>query len=850
MIFIFNMACREMRASWRRLILFFLCIAIGVAAMVSVKSFTDHLAVAMTRQARSLMSADVRIETNRPWPADGSALLRRMTSSSRVTDYTEVIETETMARLVNAADSRPVMIQVRGVQDRFPLHGDVRLASGAVYSHALLDNRGTLVSPALLTRLGVKVGDSIAIGSHTFEIRAAADRVPGSLLNFNPIPRVIVDYDAVEAAGLTGFGSRVRYLWLYMTRDGEEGAFAQEIGREFRRIKLGIPVGIGTFRYIENWLNASLANFEGFTGLIGFAILVLGGIGIASVTRVFIQQKLKTIAILKCLGGRNVRVLGAYLTQTIALGLGGSLLGLVLAHLVTIVGVSYLDPLSPLSLRAGLTLKAVAEGVGIGMLITVLFSLPALLEIRRTKPNVLLRRDLERPAFDWVQLIARVILAAAIGGVAFWQAGNYPGTRRLIGGVAATALALNVAGAGLIATLRRARRLPASFALRYGIMSLCRPGNQTKVVLFAVGIGALFILSVRLRLLDTQSEYRLDLSALSADMFFIDIQNDQKSAAETALASLGARDVRLAPVVRLRMVGHKRGPNHDPNDRPDAAAAKRIGGEHRVSYRQALDPSETIAAGQFWAGSPSTVPEISLEESQASWWNVKVGDLLYFEILGKRIEAKVTSLRRLERRVRSMSPLTQFNLLFRPGVLESAPHTFIGALKGPPPGDDRARLQNAFVEAFPNVTLVDALDEIQEVRKRIGDLSVALTVLGGFVSGCGALILIGSIAVTRYQRVYEAAILKTIGARKSILVRMTLIEYGVLGLVAGSIGSVASIVLIWAMSATGAIRIPWRLHPALNIIGIVLTVLLVMVVGVASTWNVLVTKPIGTLREQ
>jgi putative ABC transport system permease protein len=579
------------------------------------------------------------------------------------------------------------------------------------------------------------------------------------------------------------------------------------------------------------------------------AILVLGGIGIASVTRVFVQQKLKTIAILKCLGGRNVRVLGAYLTQTIALGLGGSLLGLVFAYLVSVVGLSYVEPLGPLSLRAGLTVRAMAEGVGIGMLITVMFSLPALLEIRRTKPNVLLRRDLERPAFDWVQLIARVLLAGAIAGLAIWQAGSYPGTRRLIGGVAATALALNVAGAGLIAALRRARRLPASFALRYGIMSLCRPGNQTKVVLFAVGIGALFILSVRLRLLDIQSEYQLDLSALSADMFFIDIQNDQRDAAETALASLGARDVRLAPVVRLRVVGSKWGPNHDPNDRQDVAA-KRIGGEQRVSYRQALDPSETIVAGQFWDGSPSAEPEISLEESQASWWNLEVGDSLFFEILGRRIEARVTSLRRLERRVRSMSPLTQFNVLFRPGMLESAPHTYIGALKGPPPGDERARLQNAFVAAFPNVTLVDALDEIQEVRKRIADLSVALTTLGGFVSGCGALILIGSIAVTRYQRVYEAAILKTIGARKSILVRTTLIEYGVLGLVAGCIGSAASIVLIRAMSATGALQIPWRLHPAVNIIGILLTVLLVMVVGVVSTWNVLVAKPIGTLREQ
>jgi putative ABC transport system permease protein len=793
------------------------------------------------------MAADVRVETNQPWPADASALLNRFTGSPRVIDYTEVIETETMARRADSRDSRPVMIQVRGVRDTFPLYGVVRLISGASYSHAMLENRGAIAPPALLTRLEIQVGDAITVGSRTFVIRGVADRIPGSAINFSPIPRVLVDYEAVEEAGLTTFGSRIRYIWNYKTLEGQEGQFVQELGREIKLIKLN--VGIGTFRYIENWLTRSVANSEGFTGLIGVAILVLGGIGIASVMRVFIQQKIRTIAILKCLGGRNLRVLGAYLAQTLALGLGGSLLGLALAHVVTVVGASYAAPLIPLDVRSGLTWGAVVEGVSVGMVITVLFSLPALLEIRRTKPNVLLRREQVPPAFDWVQLVARVLLAAGVVVLAIWQAGSFPGTRVLVGGIAATALVLNVAGSGLIATLRRVRRLPTSFSLRYGVMSLCRPGNQTKVVLFAVGIATLFIVSVRLRLMDLQSEYRLDLGSLSADMFFIDIQNDQKAAAETALASLGARDVRLAPVVRARLVGLKSGPDQVSRDR--AELLKRgIFGEQRMSYRQALDPSETIVGGRFWDPTPSTEPEVSIEADQASRWSLEVGDTLMFDILARRIEAKVTSIRRLERRVRSMSPLTQFNILFRPGVLESAPHMFIGALKGPTPGEDRARLQNAFVEAFPNVTLVDALDEIQEIRNRIADLSVALTILGAFVSGCGVLILIGSIAVTRFQRVYEAAIMKTIGARKMILVRMTLIEYGVLGLLAGGIGSAASIALTWAMTATGAARVPWHLHPAVNIFGIVLTVLLVTAVGVFSTWNVLTAKPLGTLREQ
>ena len=361
-----------------------------------------------------------------------------MTSSSRVTDYTEVIETETMARLVNAADSRPVMIQVRVCEGSVspPWRSAARIGRRLLACAAGQPWRHGIACPADPPRRQGRGFHRDRLG--TFEIRAAADRVPGSLMNFNPMPRVIVDYDAVEAAGLTGFGSRVRYLWLYKTRDGEEVAFAQEVGREFRRIKLGIPVGVGTFRYIEDWLNASLANFEGFTGLIGVAILVLGGIGIASVTRVFVQQKLKTIAILKCLGGRNVRVLGAYLTQTVALGLGGSLLGLVFAYLVSVCRRSaHVEPLSPLSLRArDSTVRASGRGRRRRYAHHGHVLVAGAVEIRRTKPNVLLRRDLGAAG---LRLGSTDAPACSSPGRSpdsrgFGRRAGYPGTRRLIGG--------------------------------------------------------------------------------------------------------------------------------------------------------------------------------------------------------------------------------------------------------------------------------------------------------------------------------------------------------------------------------------------------------------------------------
>jgi putative ABC transport system permease protein len=204
----------------------------------------------------------------------------------------------------------------------------------------------------------------------------------------------------------------------------------------------------------------------------------------------------------------------------------------------------------------------------------------------------------------------------------------------------------------------------------------------------------------------------------------------------------------------------------------------------------------------------------------------------------------------VDRRVRSFSAFKQFDVIFRPGALEKAPHRFVAALKGPRAAAARAELQNAVVEALPNVTLFDALDEINEIRHRIAEASRLVTILGAFVSACGILILAGSITVTTFQRTYEAAILKTVGARRGVLVKIAMIEYGVLGFLAGLIGSTAAIALTWVMTTYIRVDYTWQFRPAINIVAVVLTVLLVTTVGVLASWDVLVKKPLGVLREQ
>jgi putative ABC transport system permease protein len=841
--FVVLMAWREVRASWRRLILFFLCIALGVGAMVSLRSFTKVFASSVARDSRMLLSGDVRVESVEPWSAEQIEVLTRHGAAPQVEGQARIIETQTIVRAESVPDARPLMVELRGVDAAFPLRGQVRLADGMAYSHQLLAGRGILVSAAVLQRLGLRVGDRVVIGTLPLTVRGVIERIPGNALNFSPMPRVAVNYEDVEAAGLTGFGSRVRYQWLFKVPDGQELAFAQGIGREYRSRQIRGPVG--TFHFVENWLTSSLANIDGFLSLIGLSIVVLGGIGIASVTRVFVQQRVKTVAILKCLGGRSRRVLGAYVAQTVSLAFLGSLFGLVLAQGITSGLAGYASRRLPIDVDPRLASIACIQGVGVGVLIALLFALPPLLDIRDVKPILVLRQDEGgRRRFDWLKIVTQLAIMGAIALLAGWMAGTYRNASLFVGGIAATVVILHVAGTALTMMLSRLRRLP-SFVLRQGIGSLYRPGNQTRVTLFTVGLGALFVIAVRLFQVNMQQAYTLDLSDMTADMFFIDVQPGQRDEIEASLKRSGATDVTMMPVSRGRLVGITRHPSNSAR-----VPVNRIGGEYRMTYRQSLDPNETVLDGQFWTAAASREPELSLQEGLANLWMLRIGDALIFDIAGRRIEAKVTSVRRLGRGARTLSYLARADILFRPGTLESLPHTFVGGAKGPADGAARGRLQNDVLSRFPSVTLVDALDDIAEVRKRVADLSAAVSFLGGFVLICGVMILVGSVAMTKMHRLYEAALLKTLGAKRRVLIRITMIEYGVLGLLAGIIGSASSIAVTWGISRFGNRPIPWDVHPWINLIGAAATAVVVVLVGVAATWDVVARKPLGILREQ
>ncbi|MGE0129798.1 MAG: ABC transporter permease [Blastocatellales bacterium] len=849
MKFVVKLAWREMRASWHRLLFFFICIAVGVGSIVALRSLVQNVKAAVGRESRSLLTADVQASSGSPWNAETKAVLERYYKSPEVEAHTETLETATMLRSVSNTNTPPKMVELKAVQPQFPFYGEMGLAGGAKYSHGLLKDRGALVKQNLLTALNLKIGDQVRIGDLDFTVRGVVESEPGSGMNaFSFGPRVIVDYDDAVAAGVNKLGSRVRYRALFKTREGGMEPLLAGLQRDLRKQS---HVGVRSFRYSQDRMSESLTQVEDYLSLIGLIILVLGGIGISSVTRVFVEQKMKTIAILKCLGGKNTRVLGAYLAQILTLGLLGSLMGLLFAKVVTTLLPKVFASSIPFNVEFGLTLQAALQGLGVGMLISLLFSLVPLLEIRRIKPILVLRSltAAGKRRFDWVRLFAGLLVVIGLIALASWQAGSLRIGGIFLAALAGMTLTLDLAAVVLMKFVRGFKHVP-SFSVRQGINSLYRPGNQTRTILIAVGLGVFFVVAVRSLQLNLRQEFALDMNALRADMYLIEIQPDQRAGVEEIAAKYMGSKPQIIPTISARIAKISRGEANLDSVRPGENRGGRVGmmgREYIVTYRSHVEDSEKVIAGKFWDSAlpAGSEPEVSIEELLHRELGLNVGDTMTFNVQGRQITARVANIREVDWR----NARTGFLVVFRPGPLDKAPAKFISAIKGPADTTQRAQMQRDLVDKYPNVSVVDVRDIIEIARGIVQNVSLAVSFVGGFVFLSGLLILIGSIAMTKFHRLYESAILKTLGAKRKLIIATLLVEYGALGLLAGLLGSSAAIALTWAVSKH-ALKLNWHFIPSVNLLGVAVAAVLVVVVGVLSSWDVMIKKPLGILRAE
>jgi putative ABC transport system permease protein len=861
--FVLKMLGRELRSSWRRLLFFFVCVAVGVGAIVAIRSVIQSVRTGLMSEARSIIASDVLISTNRPWTNEVLTALGQRLATDEVLDRMDAIETATMVRAEGGAEAAR-MVELRGVQSKFPFYGRVVLVDGQTFSHDLLRGHGALVRPELLTQLGTKVGGRLIIGGQPFTIRGVIAQEPGRRVGaFSFGSRVLIDYDDLRATELLAFGSRASYQILLRVREQAVESMTRDLRRDFR----DRFVQARSYRSTEDDIGEDLMRAENYLSLVGFVMVVLGGIGVWSVTRVFVKQKLRSVAILKCVGATANQILATYVAQVLLLGIGGSLLGVGIAA----VAIAAIPPSAAAAfgnVSYGLTLSAALQGLAVGLLVSLLFSLVPLLEVRRVKPLLLLRAldTLSPPpavARGWrnrmipnwlrradpVQIAAAALVTAALVALAAWQASSIQVALVVCGGFAGIALVLHGAGAVLVRAVRPLAATPY-FPLRHAVGSLRRPGNQTRVILLAVGLGSFFVLGVRALQANLLEQFSVQLRRSGADMFLIDIQQDQAEGVRTFFRDAGIAELQLIPVLRARVTA-VRGSETNFESYADVRGRGGLGREYVITYRDRLEPNETLLEGQFWTGKPplpadATELEVSIEKNIRDRARIRPGDVMRFDVLGRVVQARVTSVREVEW---GDARNGGFMFVFRPGSLERAPHTYIATLKAPEDPVARARLQRDLVTRYPNVSAIDVREVLASIQSVVDNVTFAISIVGTVALASGALILIGAVAMTKFQRVYEAAILRTLGASTRVLGTMLALEYSALGLIAGLIGAAGSLALSWAVCRF-VFEIDWSPAPGLLAAGAFATTLLVGIIGIVASADVLRKKPLATLRAE
>ena len=602
---------------------------------------------------------------------------------------------------------------------------------------------------------------------------------------------------------------------------------------------------VRSYHNSENRVSRNLTRAENYLSLIGFIIVILGGIGVWSVTRVFIHQKLKSIAILKCVGATTSQLLAVYLLQVLTLGLAGSLLGVAIA--AAAIGTVPADVVAGYGeIAYGLTPSATAQGVGIGVLVTLLFSLVPLLEVRHVRPLLLLRDEAGgRAQVDWLRWAAIVSVTGALVMVTSWQAGSLRVGVYVSAGFAGVGVALHLAATALVHAVAPLSRLPW-FPLRHAVMSLGRPGNQTRTILLAVGLGSFFLIGIRALQANLLQEFSLEVREDAPDMFLIDIQQDQAAGVAAFLEAHAVGEApRLIPIVRARVIGVE-GRRVNLDGVEDVRGRGSLARQYVVTYRDELEENERIIDSRLWSDDPASMTEVSIEESIRERFDIDIGDTMRFDVLGRTVEARVASVRAVEW---NDTRRGGFMFVFRPDALADAPHSFIATLQGPVAVDERARMQRDLVSRYPNVSAIDIRDVMAAAKDILDKVTTAISVVGAISVFTGALILIGSVAMTKFQRLYEAAIFKTLGASTKTIAAMLLLEYGGLGALAGAVGSIGSLALTWAISQY-LLEISWRPAPLENLGGVLVTAIAVGAVGVLSSLDVLKRKPLLTLRAE
>jgi len=841
-----RIAWRETRSSLAKFLFVVLAVAAGVGALSGVRGFSESFRATLVAEARTVMAADLTARQFMPPTDQQIAALDSMAAQG--VERTLILETVSMIA-PPGPEATPLLVAIKAVDpSKYPYYGSVKLQPPMPLGEAL-GPESVAVGEDLLIRLGEQVGGTTSIGGKPFRISAVVlsepDRMSGSM---NIGLRLMMSREAFERTGLMQFGSRAAHRFLFKLSPA-----APPVSEVRRELKATLPEAlIADFRQSNPIITRGLDAATTFLSLVSLIALIVGALGVGMAMHAHIQQKMDHVAVMKALGGTSRDIIGIYTLQTLMLGTVGGVAGVVVGRVVEQVFPALIAKFFFIDLKFGWHVAAAAQGIAVGVLTTLLFTLPPLLAIRKIRPALILRRDMPDARLPWrrriIELRGALAVAAliliGIGAIAAWLAESPKVGGYFAGGLTVSIIGLTLVAGGLLRLirvfLRRSPwRLPA--LMRQGMANLYRQGNQAQAILVALGLGVMFTLTVYLVQDSLVKEIVESAPPGMPNVFLVGMTEPQVEPLKELISHQNGVQgpPQFAPSVAARLSSINGVPLEDLK-LPDTA--RRFLRTRSVMWSDQQPDDVHILQGAWWKRG-TTEPVVSIDDESAKTLGLKPGDVIELAASGKTIRARVAAVH--EAKAVRVSAANEF--VFNPPALAGLPATFYGGVRMQPAAV--GAFQRAAYDKFPTVTVVNVADALAIVQQVVDQIALVIRFLSGFAILAGAVILAASVAGTRFRRVREVVILKTLGGTKKQVSRIFSVEFLALGAVAGLLGALLA-ALFSNLVLKRLLDAHFQFDPTATLLAVLLTAVLADASGWLASFRILRQKPLEVLREE
>jgi len=854
------MAWRDSRRNRARLVLFISAITVGIAALTAVRSFSVNLMADIDREAKTLLGADLLLDANQPAP---DSILAKIEQPG--VEKAKVLNFMSMIRFPNGGGTRLSLI--RSLEGNYPFYGKWKTEPENAWQ-TFRTGKTALVDHALMLQFGIKPGDSIQIGNVTFRIEGDLLSSPGRAGIASSIaPIVFIPAQWLDSTGLVQRGSRIDYQYFYkMPATADPDALLKPLEKTLEKANLDWD----TVQSRKQSIGAAFGNFGTFLNLVGFIALLLGCIGVAGAVHIYIKDKLPTVAILRCLGASGRKAFYVYLLQVAGIGLLGAVTGAVAGSLIQkLLPVLVKDLLPIENVSTDFSYSALFQGVGLGVIVAILFALLPLSGILKTSPLRTLRASFGEQEADNRLLRWGVYTAilATLFGFTYWLVRDWLETLAFMGGIAAAFVLLWGVARVLTFLLRKFFPKKMIYVVRQGIANLFRPENQTVLLVVTIGLGTMLLSTLFLIQTMLLKQVEFSGSGSQPNMILFDIQANDKDSVAQLVRDYGMPLMQQVGVVTTRVEtidGQTKQQyeleHPDPDSLPKDEEGRQGGipraeddrisrwvwdREYRVTFRDTLIETEKILEGA-WVGEhiPGQPIKISISDRLQRSMKAKIGTRVVFNVQGARLDCEVASIREVDlNRVQ-----TNFLVVFPKGVLERAPqfHVIVSKVQD---ADQSAKFQSELVMRYPSVSAIDLTQILRSVDEVLRKVSFVIQFMAMFSILTGLLVLFSSIYQSKFARIRESVLLRTLGASRRQILSINALEYFLLGALSCLAGVGLSVAGAWAL-AVFAFKIPFQIEWWPLAATFFAITSLTVIIGLLNSREVVSKPPLEVLRQE